>query len=122
MQKQIIGNATLYCGDVLDVLPALSERFDAVITDPPYSSGGTHKSDRSAPPSDKYVGHTHYAEFSGDNRDQRSWAYWSTLWMSGAARLVRPGGYFMVFSDWRQLPTMTDVFQASGVLWRGLVV
>ena len=43
MQKQIIGNATLYCGDVLDVLPALSERFDAVITDPPYSSGGTHK-------------------------------------------------------------------------------
>ncbi|MFO6425604.1 DUF1804 family protein [Escherichia coli] len=29
MQKQIIGNATLYCGDVLDVLPALSERFDA---------------------------------------------------------------------------------------------
>lgn len=58
MQKQIIGNATLYCGDVLDVLPALSERFDAVITDPPYSSGGTHKSDRSMAPSDKYVGHT----------------------------------------------------------------
>ncbi|MFO6428421.1 DNA methyltransferase [Escherichia coli] len=28
----------------------------------------------------------------------------------------------MVFSDWRQLPTMTDVFQAGGVLWRGLVV
>ncbi|HIA7247607.1 TPA: DNA methyltransferase [Escherichia coli] len=48
--------------------------------------------------------------------------YWSTLWMSGAARLVRPGGYVMVFSDWRQLPTMTDVFQAGGVLWRGLVV
>ncbi|EOU0020642.1 site-specific DNA-methyltransferase [Escherichia coli] len=122
MQKQIIGNATLYCGDVLDVLPALSERFDAVITDPPYSSGGTHKSDRSMAPSDKYVGHTQYAEFSGDNRDQRSWAYWSTPWMSGAARLVRPGGYVMVFSDWRQLPTMTDVFQAGGVLWRGLVV
>ncbi|MFO6425603.1 hypothetical protein ACLBOM_00690 [Escherichia coli] len=65
-------------------------------------------------------GHTQYAEFSGDNRDQRSWAYWIP-WMSGAARLVRPGGYVMVFSDWRQLPTMTDVFQAGGGrLWWSL--
>ncbi|MCZ5321894.1 hypothetical protein O5699_04105 [Escherichia coli] len=28
----------------------------------------------------------------------------------------------MVFSDWRQLPALTDAFQAGGVLWRGLVV
>ncbi|KFB90848.1 DNA methylase, partial [Trabulsiella guamensis ATCC 49490] len=25
-------------------------------------------------------------------------------------------------SDWRQLPVMTDVIQAGGVLWRGIVV
>ncbi|KFB90926.1 DNA methylase, partial [Trabulsiella guamensis ATCC 49490] len=25
-------------------------------------------------------------------------------------------------SDWRQLPVMTDVLQAGGVLWRGIVV
>ncbi|EKN5996291.1 DNA-methyltransferase [Yersinia enterocolitica] len=122
MQKQIMGNATLYCGDVLDVLPALSTRFDAVITDPPYSSGGLHKNERSAQPSAKYLGNHLYAEFSGDNRDQRSWAFWSTRWLSMAARLVHSGGYMMVFSDWRQLPTLTDVFQAGGVVWRGLVV
>lgn len=34
-EKVIIGNATLYCGDCLDVLPTLGE-VDAVITDPPY--------------------------------------------------------------------------------------
>ena len=35
MEKVIIGNATLYLGDCMDVLPTL-ERVDAVITDPPY--------------------------------------------------------------------------------------
>lgn len=33
--KQVIGNATLYLGDCLEVLPTLP-KVDAVITDPPY--------------------------------------------------------------------------------------
>lgn len=33
-----IGNATLYCGDCMDILPTLS-KVDAVITDPPYGIG-----------------------------------------------------------------------------------
>lgn len=45
MTPVIIGNATLYCADCMDVLPTL-ERVDAVITDPPYGlaeklQGGT---------------------------------------------------------------------------------
>lgn len=36
-KKVIIGNATLYLGDCMDVLPTL-DRVDAVITDPPYSA------------------------------------------------------------------------------------
>ena len=122
MQKQIIGNAILYCGDVLDILPRLTGEFDALITDPPYSSGGLHKGERAAQPSAKYVNSSHYSEFSGDNRDQRSWAFWCTQWVAQCSRRVRPGGYVMIFSDWRQLPTLTDVIQAGGVLWRGLVV
>ena len=38
MQKEIIGNATLYCGDCMEVLPTL-DKVDAVITDPPYGIG-----------------------------------------------------------------------------------
>jgi len=34
----IIGDATLYCGDCLDILPTLP-RVDAVVTDPPYGLG-----------------------------------------------------------------------------------
>lgn len=35
MNKEVIGNATLYLGDCLEILPTL-EKVDAVITDPPY--------------------------------------------------------------------------------------
>jgi len=35
MRKEVIGNATLYLGDCLDILPTL-DKVDAVITDPPY--------------------------------------------------------------------------------------
>jgi site-specific DNA-methyltransferase (adenine-specific) len=36
MNPVIIGNATLYLGDCMDILPTL-DKVDAVITDPPYS-------------------------------------------------------------------------------------
>ncbi|EPS5556354.1 TPA: DNA methyltransferase [Enterobacter roggenkampii] len=121
MQKAVIGPATLYCGDSLEILRILDEQFDAVVTDPPYSSGGMTRGDRVAKPSDKYINSTHHHEFYGDNRDARSWAFWMTQWLSQVNRLVVPGGYAMVFTDWRQLPTLTDVFQAGGFIWRGLV-
>jgi len=35
MRKEVIGNATLYLGDCLEILPTL-QKVDAVITDPPY--------------------------------------------------------------------------------------
>lgn len=34
MKPVVIGNATLYLGDCLEILPTL--KADAVITDPPY--------------------------------------------------------------------------------------
>lgn len=38
----VIGNATLYLGDCRDILPTL-DKVDAVVTDPPYGEGDTHK-------------------------------------------------------------------------------
>lgn len=40
-EKRVIGNATLYLGDCLEILPTL-EKVDAVITDPPYGIGYSH--------------------------------------------------------------------------------
>lgn len=40
-RREVIGDATLYLGDCLEVLPHIGE-FDAVVTDPPYGiDGGT---------------------------------------------------------------------------------
>lgn len=123
-QRVTIGGATLFHGDCLQVLPLLGP-VDQVFTDPPYSSGGLHRSSRvDAPPSKKYrLSNTkrHYADFCGDNRDQRSYFVWSTLWLSLARERVRPGGLLGVFSDWRQVPITTDAIQAAGWIWRGIV-
>lgn len=117
--------STLYRGDALDLLRHLPDAsVDAIITDPPYSSGGSVRSDRTAKPSAKYIssgGLDRWAEFSGDNRDGRGWAYWCALWLNQCLRLVRPHGYLLMFTDWRQLPLATDALQAGGWVWRGIV-
>lgn len=118
---------TIFRGDSLRILRDMpDESVDAVVTDPPYSSGGTFRSDRATQPaSSKYVLHgtqTVRPEFYGDNRDQRSFLAWCSLWMAECLRIVRPGGVLMAFSDWRQYPTMSDAIQAGGWVWRGSVI
>lgn len=120
------GTVTLYRGDCLSVLPWLEPGcIDAVATDPPYSSGGFTRSDRTMSVSAKYVQtgseRCRSADFAGDNRDQRSWAYWCHLWMAATLRVAASGAYGLFFADWRQLPTLTDAIQAAGWVWRGLV-
>ena len=119
---------TLYQGDALAVLASLpTGSVDAVVTDPPYSSGGMVRSDRAGQSTvAKYVTTQNtradeLADFSGDNRDQRGYAYWSALWLGEALRVTRPGGVVLMFCDWRQLPATTDALQAGGWVWRGLV-
>jgi site-specific DNA-methyltransferase (adenine-specific) len=119
------GGITIYCGEALEVLPTLADgSVDAVITDPPYSSGGFTRSDRSSDPADKYVQSgvdIVRSSFSGDNRDARSWCYWSALWLSECQRIVKVSGYALMFTDWRQLPLASDALQAGGFVWRGII-
>jgi site-specific DNA-methyltransferase (adenine-specific) len=122
--------ATLYAGDALAVLADLPPAsVDAVITDPPYSSGGLLRGDRAGmAATTKYTYSTtrvRYEEgnfdFTGDNRDQRGYGYWCALWLGECLRVTRPGGVCLLFADWRQLPVTTDALQAGGWVWRGIV-
>jgi len=117
----------LHTGDALLTLRDLpADSVDAVIADPPYSSGGISAAERSSKTArGKYVStsaHHTLADFEGDQRDQRSYAYWSTLYLTEALRLTKPRGLVLVFTDWRQLPVTSDALQAAGWVWRGLVV
>jgi site-specific DNA-methyltransferase (adenine-specific) len=118
---------TLYHGDALTVLQQLpAASVDAVLTDPPYSSGGMFRGDRIQGVHTKYVNGDStsgqaLAAFSGDNRDQRAYGYWCALWLGELTRIVKPGGVCGLFTDWRQLPSTTDALQAGGWVWRGIV-
>lgn len=113
---------TIYHGDCFDLLHDLAG-VDVLLTDPPYSSGGAFRGDRAQQTSVKYVAsetQTYRPEFSGDNRDQRSFLAWSSLWLAAAYKATNPGGVAVLFTDWRQLPTTTDAIQAGGWTWRGI--
>lgn len=116
---------TIYHGEALGTLRALPDgSVDGVITDPPYSSGGAFRGDRVAGTNDKYAqsqSHGRFADFSGDTRDQRGYAYWCALWLYECLRVARPGSPICVFTDWRQLPITTDALQSGGWVWRGIV-
>jgi site-specific DNA-methyltransferase (adenine-specific) len=116
--------ADLYQGDCLAVIPGLTGFFDAVVTDPPYSSGGQSKGNRAASTGAKYLNSsaTAWPDFAGDAKDQRSYLHWSALWMALCFEKLNPGGLMIVFSDWRQLPVTSDALQAAGFTWRGVGV
>lgn len=120
-------NSTLHHGDALTLLPTIaSGTVDAVITDPPYNSGGRTTAERTTNTArGKYVSSDaehQLVDFGGDNRDQRSYAYWLTLVLAESLRVSREGAAALVFTDWRQLPATSDALQAAGWTWRGVLV
>jgi len=119
------GRVVLYQGDALRLLQNLDKTVDAVITDPPYSSGGSYRGDRAQTALSKYVRSEsqaagYYQDFTGDNRDQRSFLAWCSLWLSSAFQSCKPGAVLCCFSDWRQVPILTDAIQCGGWTWRNL--
>lgn len=118
-------HVTIYCGNAVAVLSDMETGvLGGCITDPPYSSGGQFRADRTnhsaaskyskaaAPPPD----------FTGDNRDQRAFLAWCSVWMGEVLRVCEPGAPMFAFTDWRQLPTVTDAIQCGGWNWQGLFV
>jgi site-specific DNA-methyltransferase (adenine-specific) len=115
----------LHHGDSLQLVPQLPEAsFDMLLADPPYCSGGTTAGDRRRAPEHKYAQDSNACgrpSFGGDLKDQRSFTWWTMAWLSLCRRVLRPGGYCLVFTDWRQLPAVTDAFQAADLTWRGVI-
>lgn len=117
---------TLHEGDALTVLDQItSVSVDAVITDPPYNSGGLTPAQRTGDTArGKYVSgdakHT-LPDFDGDTRDQYGYFAWLTLVLAKCHRAAVRGAPLLVFSDWRQTRVTSDAIQAAGWTWRGIV-
>ncbi len=118
-------SCVIYHGDCREVLASLDLQADLVLTDPPYSSGGLTRSDRNQKTTAKYQltsNVSYHPEFSGDNRDQRSFLLWCDLWMRDCLAKSKAGTVLISFTDWRQLPTMVDAVQVAGWVYRGINV
>lgn len=119
--------ATLYQGDALAVLAELpSASVDALVTDPPYSSGGMMRGDRMQDVKLKYVqtgssSHENLEAFSGDSRDAFGYWFWCSVWMGEVQRILKPGGVAALFTDWRQLAVTIGGLQSGGYVYRGVV-
>ncbi len=67
MTKVVIGDATLYLGDCMDILPTLG-KVDCVITDPPYSAN-THKMAKTNRGAGHGVGLVPFSALTGEEFD-----------------------------------------------------
>ena len=111
-----------------DMLKALTDIPDGMVgmllTDPPYSSGGMFRGDRSGTTSEKYQASdaSKKPEFYGDSRDERSFVLWSSMWMAECYRAMEEGASAVVFTDWRQWSNVADAMQVAGFVFRGCVV
>jgi len=108
---------------LLSQLPAGS--VQAIITDPPYNSGGQSASDRARKPSEKYVQggqHLVWEDFDGDTMDQRAFTSWCYRWLAECHRIAAEGAVILIFTDWRQIGTTVDVIQHAGFIRRGCAV
>ncbi len=107
--------------------------IDCVLIDPPYCSGGAlNLRERHRSTNDKYLltgkdikgnpTKPTYPEFLGDGKDQRTFIKWMGFILMESYRLLKPGGYFFSFIDWRMLPALSDAVQLADLAWRGVMV
>lgn len=86
MNKTIIGNATLYLGDCMDILSTL-DKVDAVITDPPYGIGA-----------DKHAGKAENGwtqwDVSGWDSERPNPELLTAIYKAGKVSIIWGGNYF----------------------------
>lgn len=117
VEKVVVGNAELWHGDFRDLADAgefARLPFDAaVISDPPYSSGGYQEAGKGA----GSIGSTVEHQIQGDTYSTR-----------GYLRLIRSlGQTFRVaecylFTDWRMWPYTVDAVEDAGFRVRSMIV
>ena len=124
MRVEVIGNNTLYLGDCLDILPSLV-KVDAVITDPPYSSGGRQQSTARNifMKAHKVSENTRTDEwFLGDNMGSDSYLRWQRQVALKCINKCSSGSPAYVFTDWRQYTNIVTAWETSLWTLRSVIV
>lgn len=96
----------------------------AVITDPPYCSGGLNESRKKQAGAQgvAYGSKSHEDWFLNDNMTTGGLVWMLRELAVEAERLLVPGGSLLCFTDWRMLPHVAPAMESSGLIFRNLVV
>ena len=112
------GWAAIQGGALIELRKLEGAELSAVISDPPYASGGMSMGEKARSTRDKYTSlgeqGNPYPDFSGDALAQRAWTSFLHEIMAAARKACKPGAVCALFVDWRQLPALTDAIQWAG--------
>lgn len=103
----------LYHGDALDVLPQIEARsVDAVLTDPPYSSGGRRENSRSLR---KSMNRTMSDEdwIAGDAMSTGGFVWMMRAVAARTRPTLKVGAHFLAFIDWRMHGNLTGALESA---------
>ena len=113
-------------GDCLDVMRTLAAgSVDAVVTDPPYCSGGLTETQRK---SAKFQGlRTQTIKngqewFVSDAMTTNGYLYLMRGVANEAKRVLCDGGSLLVFCDWRMYPQLAGALESAGLRLQNLIV
>lgn len=116
----------LHQGNALELLTRIPDQsIDAVITDPPYGSGGATVNQITKSSKEKYTDRKKkntLPDIVGDAIHPRIWLLHVKRWLNQLYRVLKNGSAALVFIDWRNLSAMLDAVQESGLVSRGVVV
>jgi site-specific DNA-methyltransferase (adenine-specific) len=120
---ETIGDATLYLGDCREILPEL-ERVDAVITDPPYCSGGFSEAGKQAAKGMGLRSETirETGWFVNDNMTSAGLCWLMGFVGGWCRRAVKTGGTLTAFTDWRMAVQLAPAIESSGWRYQNMLV
>lgn len=107
-------------GDCLEELKKIpDETIDAIITDPPYCSGGFTETGK------RYGSKTRSNNvkwFDNDNMTTMGLVWLLREVLIEFKRILKPGGSALVFCDWRMYPMLAPALESSGTRHQNLIV
>ncbi len=127
IRREIRGeNWRILEGDALAIMRDMdAESIDGVITDPPYGSGAYTAADRMTKSTAKYAsgeGGKGFPEIACDSIPPEAWQTLMRDTLHETARLLREGGVFAFFIDWRGIGQLSSFAAIAGLRPRGVAV
>lgn len=115
-------HGAFYQGDCLEVMRRLeTASFDAVVTDPPFSSGTRREAAKGVRKS-MTRGTEDAAWFGSDSLTTDGFVWLLRSCAVEWQRLLKPGGHALVFIDWRMLPALAAAIESADLRKVGVLV